>query len=73
MVLETDVRFISASPQCFTEDDHPFRHGSSFNTQKLWGGMIAINFTQVFVGGMIALYVTQVFVFITSIAVTVHV
>ena len=56
MVLETVTRFISASPQCFTEDDHPFRHGSSFNKQKLWGGMIAI-------------YVTQVFVFITSIAV----
>ena len=36
-------------------------------------GMIAIYFAQVLVGGMIALYVTQVFVFITSIAVTVHV
>ena len=56
MVLETVTRFISASPQCFTEDDHPLRHGSSFNKQKLWGGMIAI-------------YVTQVFVFITCIAV----
>ena len=56
MVLETVTRFISASPQCFTEDDHPIRHSSSFNKQKLWGGMIAI-------------YVTQVFVFITCIAV----
>ena len=50
------INFISASPRCFTEDDRPLRHGSSFNQQKLWGGMIAI-------------YFAQVFVFITSITV----
>ena len=40
--------FILASPRCFAEDNRPLRHGSSFNKQKLWGGMIAIYIAHIF-------------------------
>ena len=49
--------FILASPRCFAEDNRPLRHGSSFNKQKLWGGMIAIYIAHIF------------FAFIASIAI----
>ena len=55
MALKTVIRFISASPQCFAEDDRPLCHGSSFNKQNLRGGMISIYIAHVFLCVLLAL------------------
>ena len=47
-IEDSRLFYISASPHCFTEDDHPLRHGSSFNKQETVGGMITIDIAQVF-------------------------